>query len=63
MRNLWPQGGVNFLPPDPKENPMKRLFSAIVAAAFAFGSVSVMACPGEKAADDKQMSTPSKPKA
>jgi hypothetical protein len=42
---------------------MKRLLTAIVAAAFAFGSVSVMACPGDKAADDKQMSTPSKPKA
>ena len=49
--------------PDPKEKPMKKLLSAIIAAAFAFGSISVMACPGDKAADDKQMSTPSKPKA
>lgn len=40
---------------------MKRLISALLVAVFAIGSVSAMAC-GDKAKDEKQMSTPSKPK-
>ena len=40
---------------------MKRLFSALLVAVFAMGSVSAIAC-GDKAKDEKQMSTPSKPK-
>lgn len=42
---------------------MKRLLTAMIAAVFALGSASVLACPGDKAKDEKQMSTPSKPKA
>lgn len=41
---------------------MKRLISVLLASVFALGSVSVLAC-GDKAKDEKQMSTPSKPKA
>lgn len=41
---------------------MKKLISAVVAAVFALGSLSAAACPGDKAKEDKQMSTPSKPK-
>lgn len=40
---------------------MKRLFSALLVAVFAMGSISAIAC-GDKAKDEKQMSTPSKPK-
>ncbi len=40
---------------------MKRLISALLVAVFAIGSVSTIAC-GDKAKDEKQMSTPSKPK-
>lgn len=40
---------------------MKRVISALLVAVFAIGSVSAMAC-GDKAKDEKQMSTPSKPK-
>ncbi len=40
---------------------MKKLFSVLVAAVFAISSVSAIAC-GDKAKDEKQMSTPSKPK-
>jgi len=40
---------------------MKRVLSILVAALFAVGSVSALAC-GDKAKDEKQMSTPSKPK-
>ncbi|MER2538791.1 MAG: hypothetical protein ABTQ26_06085 [Azonexus sp.] len=40
---------------------MKRLISALLVAVFAIGSVSAIAC-GDKAKDEKQMSTPSKPK-
>jgi hypothetical protein len=36
--------------------------AALLAATFAFASVSAIAC-GDKAKDEKQMSTPSKPKA
>ncbi len=42
---------------------MKRLMASMLAAVFALGSASVLACPGDKAKDEKQMSTPSKPKA
>ena len=42
---------------------MKRLMAAMLAAVFALGCASVLACPGDKAKDEKQMSTPSKPKA
>lgn len=40
---------------------MKKLISAVLAAVFALGSVAAIAC-GDKAKDEKQMSTPSKPK-
>jgi hypothetical protein len=41
---------------------MKKLICALVAAVFALGSLSALACPGDKAKDEKQMSTPAKPK-
>lgn len=41
---------------------MKKVISIVCAALFALVSVSAVACPGEKAKDDKQMSTPAKPK-
>jgi len=44
-----------------KEICMKKLLSVLVATLFALGSVSAMAC-GDKAKDEKQMSTPAKPK-
>ena len=40
---------------------MKRWISALLVAVFAIGSVSAFAC-GDKAKDEKQMSTPAKPK-
>jgi uncharacterized lipoprotein YehR (DUF1307 family) len=40
---------------------MKKLVSALLAVVFALSSFSVLAC-GDKAKDEKQMSTPSKPK-
>jgi hypothetical protein len=40
---------------------MKKLISAMLAAVFALSGVSALAC-GDKAKDEKQMSTPSKPK-
>jgi hypothetical protein len=40
---------------------MKKFLSLLVAALFAAGSLSAMACP-DKAKDEKQMSTPAKPK-
>jgi len=40
---------------------MKKLISAMLAAVLALSSVSALAC-GDKAKDEKQMSTPSKPK-
>lgn len=40
---------------------MKKLVSALLATVFALTSVSALAC-GDKAKDEKQMSTPSKPK-
>lgn len=44
-----------------KERPMIKLISAVLATVFALGSVSAIAC-GDKAKDEKQMSTPAKPK-
>lgn len=41
---------------------MKKTISLLVATVFALGSLSVMACTGDKAKDEKQMSTPTKPK-
>jgi len=43
------------------ETTMKKLISALLVAIFAVTSVSAIAC-GDKAKDEKQMSTPSKPK-
>lgn len=40
---------------------MKKMISVLLAAVFALGSVAVLAC-GDKAKDEKQMSTPAKPK-
>ncbi len=40
---------------------MIKLISVVLATVFALGSVSAIAC-GDKAKDEKQMSTPSKPK-
>jgi hypothetical protein len=40
---------------------MKRLVSALLVAVFAMGNISAIAC-GDKAKDEKQMSTPDKPK-
>ncbi len=41
---------------------MQKMLSAVLAAVFVLGSFNVLAC-GEKAKDEKQMSTPSKPAA
>lgn len=41
---------------------MKKVLSGILIALFALGSFSALAC-SDKAKDEKQMSTPSKPKA
>lgn len=40
---------------------MKKMISVVLATVFALGSFSALAC-GEKAKDEKQMSTPEKPK-
>ena len=40
---------------------MKKTIAALLAAVFAVASVSAIAC-GDKAKDEKQMSTSSKPK-
>jgi len=40
---------------------MKKLLSTLLAAVFALTSVAALAC-GDKAKDEKQMSTPAKPK-
>lgn len=40
---------------------MKKLLSVLLAALFAISSVAAMAC-GDKAKDEKQISTPAKPK-
>jgi hypothetical protein len=40
---------------------MNKMISVLLAAVFAIASVSAIAC-GDKAKDEKQMSTPSKPK-
>ncbi len=42
---------------------MKKCVAGLLAALFALSSLSAVACPGDKAKDEKQMSTPSKPKA
>ena len=42
---------------------MKKVFAGLIAAVFALGSLGVAACPGDKVKDEKQMSTPAKPKA
>ena len=41
---------------------MKQLVSGLLAALFALASISAIACSGDKAKDEKQMSTPAKPK-
>ncbi|MDE1544993.1 hypothetical protein PTW32_06130 [Dechloromonas agitata] len=41
---------------------MKKLLSSLLAAVFVIGSVNAIACPGDKAKDEKQMSTPGKTK-
>ena len=41
---------------------MKKLFAALLACAFALSAGTALACSGDKAKDEKQMSTPSKPK-
>ena len=63
MLIVWnqPANSLSYLSVDAKEIPMKKLVSAMLAAVFALSSVSVLAC-GAKAKDEKQMSTPSKPK-
>ncbi|HEX6735677.1 MAG TPA: hypothetical protein VF096_12770 [Azonexus sp.] len=38
---------------------MKQLLAAVLAGLFALGSVNALAC-GDKAKDEKQMSTPDK---
>jgi len=45
-----------------RSRPMKKLLSGLFVAVFALGSLSAIACSGDKAKDDKQMSTPAKPK-
>ena len=40
---------------------MNKTVAALLTAVFALASVSAIAC-GDKAKDEKQMSTPSKPK-
>lgn len=40
---------------------MKKLLSVLLAAFFAVSSVAAIAC-GDKAKDEKQVSTPAKPK-
>ena len=42
---------------------MKKMLCTMLAAVFALTSLSAWACPGDKAKDEKQMSTPAKPKA
>lgn len=42
---------------------MTKFISALLAAVFALVSTSVMACPGDKAKDEQQISKPAKPKA
>lgn len=41
---------------------MKQVLCGLLAVVFSLGSLSAMACPGDKAKDEKQMSTPAKPK-
>jgi len=45
-----------------QEFAMKKLLSSLLAAVFVIGSVNAIACPGDKAKDEKQMSTPGKTK-
>jgi hypothetical protein len=55
------RGAIPFLP-FREGDWMKQVLSAVFAALFALTSVSALACSGDKAKDEKQMSTPSKPK-
>lgn len=41
---------------------MKKLLCGLLTLAFSLTSLNVLACSGDKAKDEKQMSTPSKPK-
>jgi len=45
-----------------RRQAMKKVFAALLASVFALSAGSALACPGDKAKDEKQMSTPSKPK-
>lgn len=47
---------------NPTESPMRKLVSALIATVFALGSLNALACSADKAKDEKQMSTPAKPK-
>lgn len=40
---------------------MKKFLCGLLAAVFALGSLNALAC-GDKAKDEKQMSSPAKPK-
>jgi len=42
--------------------PMRTLVTGLLAAILALGSLSAAACPGDQAKEEKQISTPSKPK-
>lgn len=42
---------------------MKKLLCGLLATVLSLVSLSAWACPGDKAKDEKQMSTPGKPKA
>ena len=41
---------------------MNKVIAALVATLFALGSLNALACSADKAKDEKQMSTPAKPK-
>jgi len=53
---------IKRLPLSGKEFAMKKLLCGLLALAFSLTSLNVLACSGDKAKDEKQMSTPSKPK-
>ena len=63
MPQIWNQfaNSLSHGSLDTKEISMKKLVSALLAAVFVLSSVSALAC-GDKAKDEKQTSTPSKPK-
>lgn len=64
MRCNEPLSGemIKRLPLSGKEFAMKKLLCGLLALAFSLTSLNVLACSGDKAKDEKQMSTPSKPK-